>query len=127
MQNLAATYQKLGKYTEGEKLQIQAREVQSRVFEGQHFQKIKTMHNVKDAQNTQVLNARRTASEEATSDLVPVVLNPPVQAVLPDTIIILEKKGVYFGNCILNLFLCFYPQFIFLPNLHRGFQILNPR
>jgi hypothetical protein len=64
MIGLASTYYKLGKYTEGEKLQIQAQEAQSRVFGDEHSCKIKTMPNVEDAQDTQVLDARSTVPEE---------------------------------------------------------------
>jgi len=104
MENLAAMYQNLGKYTEGEKLQIQAQEAQSQVFGGEYPHKIMTMPNVKDAQDTEVLDARSTIPEEETLDSVQVVLSPPVQTVLPDTIINPEKKGMSFGNCFLKLF-----------------------
>jgi hypothetical protein len=99
---LASTYYKLGKYTEGEKLQIQAQEAQSRVSAEEHSHKVKTVPNVEDAQDTQVYNSRSAVHEEKTSDLVQVVLNPPVQAVVPDTIINHEKKGMSFGNCFFS-------------------------
>jgi tetratricopeptide (TPR) repeat protein len=103
MRDLASTYYKLGKYTEGEKLQIQAQEAQSRVFGEDHSHKTKTTPNIEDAQDTQVFDARSTVPEEEISDSVQLVLNPPVQAVLPDTVINPEKKGMSFGNCFLNL------------------------
>ncbi|KIJ91476.1 hypothetical protein K443DRAFT_114964 [Laccaria amethystina LaAM-08-1] len=68
MANLAVTYQNLGKYSEGEKLQIHAQEAQSRVFEEEHSHKIKTMPNVVGAQDTAVLDARSIVPEEETSD-----------------------------------------------------------
>ena len=60
------------------------------------------MPNVKDTQGAQALNARSTVSEEETLDLVQLILTPPVQAVLPDTIIKPDKKGMHFGNRFLN-------------------------
>ena len=57
------------------------------------------MPNVKDAQGAQALNARSTVPEEETLDLVQLILTPPAQAVLPDTIIKPEKQGMHFGNC----------------------------
>jgi hypothetical protein len=63
---------------------------------------MKTMPNVKDAQDTQVLDARSTVPEEETLDLVQVVLNPQVQAVLPDTMFNPDTKGMSFGNCFLK-------------------------
>ena len=62
----------------------------------EHSHTIKTVPNVEDAQDIQVLDARST---EETLDSLQVVLNPPVQAVLPDTIINPETKGISFGNC----------------------------
>ena len=73
MTNLAATYKCLGRHTEGEKLQIQAQEAQSRVFAGEHFHKIHTMYNVKECQESQV---------------------PDAWSILPDRIINPEEKGV---------------------------------
>ncbi|KIJ93719.1 hypothetical protein K443DRAFT_684247 [Laccaria amethystina LaAM-08-1] len=110
MGDLASTYYNLGKYTEGEKLQIQAQEAQSRVFGEEdsvtnhpHSHKMKTMPNVKDAQDTQVLDARSTVPEEETLDLVQVVLNPQVQAVLPDTMFNPDTK-VHFSSKLAKRF-----------------------
>ena len=61
MGNLAATYVNLGKYSEGDKLQIQAQEAQSKAFVGEHSHQIKSMLSVEEAQ---VLNTRRTVPEE---------------------------------------------------------------
>jgi tetratricopeptide (TPR) repeat protein len=102
MANLAVTYQNLGKYREGEKLQIQAQEAQSRVFEEEHSHKIKTIPNVVCAQDTAVLDKRSIVPKEETSDSVQVVSNPAVQAVLPDTIINPEKKGMLFVTVFLK-------------------------
>jgi len=99
MTNLAATYQNLGKYAEGQKLQIEAQEPQSRVFGGEHSHKIKTMPNAQDPHDTQVLDARITVPEEETLDSAQVILNPLVQAVVPDIMINPEKKGMFLGNC----------------------------
>ena len=73
MMNLAATYKCLERYAEGEILQIQAQEAQSKFFAGEPFHKINTMSNVKESQESQVLGAR---------------------SVLPDTIMNPGKKGV---------------------------------
>ena len=102
MENLAGTNQNLRKYIDGENPQVQAQEVQSIIFEGGHPKKIKPMPNLEDALDTQVLDARSTVPEENTSHSVQVVLNPSVEAVLSDTIINPEKKGMSIGNCFLN-------------------------
>ena len=60
------------------------------------------MPKFEDALDTQVLDARSTVPEGDTSHSVQVVLHPSVEAVLPDTIINPEKKGMSFGNCFLN-------------------------
>ncbi|KIJ95987.1 hypothetical protein K443DRAFT_10974 [Laccaria amethystina LaAM-08-1] len=91
MANLARTHGKLGKYTGGNELQIQAQQAQSTVFGGEHPDKIKTMSNVEQAQETQMLDARSTVPEEET-DSIQVVLNPLAAAILPDTILKPGKK-----------------------------------
>jgi hypothetical protein len=58
------------------------------------------MPNVKDAQDTEVLDARSTVPEEETFDSAQVVLNPTVQAVLPNTIINPDKKGMFFVGIV---------------------------
>ena len=55
MQHLATTYQKLAKYTEGEKLQIQAQEAQIKVSGGEYSHKIKTMPAAQDARRLKLL------------------------------------------------------------------------
>ncbi|KIJ97535.1 hypothetical protein K443DRAFT_9810 [Laccaria amethystina LaAM-08-1] len=90
--NLAATCRNLGKHTGGEELQIQGQQAQSRALGGEHPDKTKTMSNVEQAQETQVLDGRSTVYEEETSNSIQVLLNPPGAAILPDTIINSEKK-----------------------------------
>jgi len=63
MKNLAATLRSLGKYTEAEKLVIQAQEVKGRVAGAESPYTIATMASVQEAQEAQVLNMR-TAFEE---------------------------------------------------------------
>ena len=73
-----------GKYTEREKLQIQAQEAQSRHFRGEHVHTIKTMSNVQEALESEVLNARSTVPEEEIPGSIQIDLNSPPLAVLPD-------------------------------------------
>ena len=91
------------KYIDDENPQVQAQEAQSIVSEGGHPKKIKPMPNLEDALDTQVLDARSTVPEGDTSHSVQVVLYPSVEAVLPDTMINPEKKGMSIGNCFLNI------------------------
>ena len=79
MRNLAATYRHLGKYTEAKRLEIQAHELKNRVDAGS------TVPGEENLHSTQL------------------VLNHPVQGVLPDAKMNSEKKGIYCGNCCLNL------------------------
>jgi hypothetical protein len=102
MGNLPSTYYEHGKYTDAEKLVIQAQEVKSRVPEAESPYTIATVANVQEALETQFLNRRSTVSEEENLHSIQIVSNPPVEAVLPDTIINPETNGMYFSNCCLN-------------------------
>ena len=100
MTNLAITYRNLARYTEAEKLETQACELKSRVL-GEESHMIANA-NVQKAQEIQVLNAGSTLPGEQTLNSMQVVFNHPAQAVLPDTTINTEKKGMHFCNCCLN-------------------------
>ncbi|KIJ91132.1 hypothetical protein K443DRAFT_14657 [Laccaria amethystina LaAM-08-1] len=56
MENLAPTLRSLGKYTEAEKLVIQAKEIKLRVIEATSHHAIATMANVQEAQETSIIN-----------------------------------------------------------------------
>ena len=98
MENLALTYRSLAKYTEAVKLETQAYELKNRVPGAESPHTITTMVNVQEAQEIQVLDAGSPVHGEENLHLTHVVLNPLVQAVLPDTTINPEKKGMYFGS-----------------------------
>jgi tetratricopeptide (TPR) repeat protein len=102
MTNLAATYQKLGKYIEAEKLENQAYELNNRVLGAESCHTITTMANVQEAQDIQVLDADSTVPGEENLHSTWVVLNHPLQEVLPDTTMNPENKGMYFGDCCFN-------------------------
>ena len=92
MASLALTYRSLVKYTEAEKLEIQAYEIQNRVSRAESPCTITTTDNDQEAQGIQVLDAGSTVPGEEDLDLTLVVLNHPVQAVLPDTTRTLRTK-----------------------------------
>jgi len=102
MENLAATYHELGKYAEAEKLEIQVLDARNKILGVKHPGTITAMANAQEAQEIQVLDAGRTNPREENLHSTQVVLNPPIQVVLPDTIMNLEKKGMYLGNFCLN-------------------------
>ncbi|KIJ93731.1 hypothetical protein K443DRAFT_12658 [Laccaria amethystina LaAM-08-1] len=95
LSQLAETYQNLGKYTEAEKLKIQGLDGRCRILGEEHSHAINTMPNVKDAQDTEVLDVWSTVPEEETFDSVQVVLNPPVRTVLSNAIINPDKKDKF--------------------------------
>ena len=94
MENLAETYQYLGKYTEAEKLETQAHELKRRVPRAESAHAITTMADVEEAQEIQVLDAGSTVPGEENLHPIQVVLNHPVQAVLTDTIMNPDEKGM---------------------------------
>ena len=96
MANLAATYQYLGKYTEAEKLETQAQELKRRVADAESPPTITTMANVQEAQDIQ-LDEGNTVPAEENLHPIQVVLNHPGQAVLTNTIMNSDKKGMYAG------------------------------
>ena len=100
--DLASTYRSLGKYTEAEKLETQAYELKNRVLGAESSHTITTMANVQEAQENEVLDTGSTVLGEENLHSTQVVLNHPVQAVLPDTPINPKKKCMSFGNCCLN-------------------------
>ena len=107
MVNLAATYQNLGKYTEAETLKTQACELKRRVPGAQTPHTITNMANVQDAQVIQVLDAVSTVPGEENLHSSQVVLNHPVQAVLPNTTINFERKGIYILVILVQPLSCF--------------------
>ena len=102
MNNLAATYRNLARYTEAEKLETQAHKLMSRVPGAESPHIITTMSNVQEVQEIQVLDAGCTVPEKENLHSTQVVLNHPVQAVLPETTMNPEKEGKYLGCCCLN-------------------------
>ena len=102
MKNLAVTYQCLSKYTEAEELEIQAHELQSRVSGVESVHTTATMANIQGAQENQVPAASSTVTRKDNLNSTQVVLNPSV-LVLPNAIKDPKKKGIWFGNCCLNL------------------------
>jgi tetratricopeptide (TPR) repeat protein len=98
MENLALTYRSLAKYTEAEELETQAYELKNRVHGAESPHTISTMANVQEVQEIQVLDAGSTVHGEENLHSTQVVLNHPVQVVLPDTTMNPKKKGMYFGN-----------------------------
>jgi len=102
MENLAATYHELGKYAEAEKLEIQVLDARNKILGVKHPGTITAMANAQEAQEIQVLDAGSTTPREENLHSMQVVLNPPVQVVLPDTTMNPEKKGMYLGNFCLN-------------------------
>ena len=113
MANLAVTYQNMGKYKKAEKLDMQVLDACTRRREtpnpssgspNQSFWRGVFPQNQDHAccsrcQDTQALDARGTVPQTETSNSAKVVLNPPVQAVLPDTIITPQKEGMSSDNC----------------------------
>ena len=99
MENLAATYRSLEKYTEAEKLDTKAHELKNRVSEGESPHTITTVANVQEAQEIQFFDMASTSSGEENFESTQLVLNHSVPAVLQDTTMNPEKKGMYFGNC----------------------------
>ena len=102
MGNLATTYKHLEKYTEAEKLKAQAHELMRRVPAAEFPHTITTMTNVQEAQEIQVVDAGSKVPDEENLQPTEVALNHPIQAVLPDTTMTPEKKGMHFGNCSFN-------------------------
>jgi len=102
MKNLAVTYRSLARFTEAEKLETEVHELKNRIPGAKSCHTINTVTNVQEAQEIQVLDAGRTVHGEENLHSTQVVLNHPVQAVLPDTTMNPEKKGMYFGYCCLN-------------------------
>ena len=78
MASLALTYRSLAKYTEAEKLEIQAYEIKNRVSRAESPCTIPTMGNVQEAQRIQVLDAGSTVPGEENLHSTKVVLNHPV-------------------------------------------------
>ena len=101
MTNLAITYRNLARYTEAEKLETQASKLKSRV-PGEESHTITTMAKVQEGQEIQVLDAGITVPGEQTLNSMQVAFNHPAQAVLPDTTINSERKGIYLGHYSLN-------------------------
>jgi len=99
MENLAITYRSLAKYTEAQKLETQAYELKNRVPGAESPHTITTMANVQEAQDIKVLDAGSIVPGEEHLHSTQVVLNHPVQAVLPETTMNPEKKGMYSDNC----------------------------
>ena len=99
--SMAETYHELEKYTEAEKLEAQTYELKNTVPGAESPHKITTMANVQEAQEFQVLDVGTVSGEENLHS-TQVVLNHPVQAVLPDTTMNPKGKGMHFGNCCLN-------------------------
>ena len=126
MASLALTYRSLAKYTEAEKLETQAHKLKRRVPRAESPYIITTMANVQDTQEIQVLDAGSTVHGEENLHSTQVVLNPSVQADLPDTTMNPEKKGIYL-IILVDHPSCFDCQAIFLLNLPREFQHLNPK
>ena len=102
MKNLAATYRGLGRYTEAEKLRTQADELKNGVL-GAGSHTIPNTANIQEVQEIQLLDAGSTVLGDKHLRSTQVVLNHPVQAVLPDTAMKTGKKGMYFGNCCWNI------------------------
>ena len=100
MANLAATYRHLGKNPDAEKLETQVCELQDKVLRAGSSHT--TMANVQEAQDIQVLDAGSTVPGEENLHSTQVVLNHSVQAVLPNTPINPEKKGMSLVNYCLN-------------------------
>jgi tetratricopeptide (TPR) repeat protein len=95
MKNLAITYRNLEKYTEAEKLENQAHKLKGRV-PGAESHIITTMANIQEVQEIQVLDVGSSVVGEEYLHSKQVVLNHPVQAVLPDTTMNPEKKRYVF-------------------------------
>ncbi|KIJ99978.1 hypothetical protein K443DRAFT_8011 [Laccaria amethystina LaAM-08-1] len=94
MKNLAITYRNLEKYTEAEKLENQAHKLKGRV-PGAESHIITTMANIQEVQEIQVLDVGSSVVGEEYLHSKQVVLNHPVQAVLPDTTMNPEKKSPF--------------------------------
>ena len=109
--NLAATHQNLGKYTKVEKLETQAYELNNKVPGAESPHTVTTMANVQKSQEIQV-DAGSTVPHEENLHPTQLVLNHPVEAVLPDTIVNPDKKGFYLQNFCLN------PPLILLSSVH---------
>ena len=92
----------MAKCAEAETVETQAQESKRRVPGAEYPHTIVTTANVQEAQEIQVLHSVTTVFHEDHLHSTQVVLNPPVQAVLPDTTMNPDKKGMYFGNCCLN-------------------------
>ncbi|KIJ99879.1 hypothetical protein K443DRAFT_8078 [Laccaria amethystina LaAM-08-1] len=92
MRNLEVTYRCLAKYTEAEKLRAQAYKIRNGVPKAESSNTITTLANVQEVQEIQVLDAGSTVPGEENVHLAQVVLNDPVQAVLPGTTMNPEKK-----------------------------------
>ena len=122
MSNSPVTYRNLARYTEPKKLEIQAHELKNRVS-GAESHTVTTTANVQEAQEIPVLYAGSTVPGEEKLHVTQAFLNLPVQAVLPDTIMNTEKKGMYFSNSCLNPFDIFILSPISFQTCKESFKI----
>ena len=84
MVNLVAAYRNLRKFTEAEKLEIQAQELKRRVPGAEFSHGNTTMANIQEAQEVQALDASSTIPGEENFHPIQVLLNHPVQAVVTE-------------------------------------------
>ena len=92
----------MGKYTEAKKLKAQAHELMRRTPAAESPHTITTMTHVQEAQEIQALDAGSNVPDQENLQPTEVALNHPIQAVLPETTMTPEKKGMHFGNCSFN-------------------------
>ena len=84
MLHLALIYRSLARYTEAEKLETQAYELKNRVLGAESCHTFTTTANVPEAQDIQVLDVDSTVHGKENLHSTQVILNHPVQQVLPD-------------------------------------------